>query len=209
MITIGSIAAAIVALLRRSVKSDGPGNVIPLAEGTSTDEIARGRASDPEIRALLDEYNEYLEDQGVNTDWFSAEELTRLRRYGTHAIPPKHLWDEMARTILAVAQPIREEIDEPLRIYNAYRPEWYNKEVGGARSSLHIRNAALDLIPVEFSDRKRLAEIAARYAKKHGEEYRIGMGIYNYPKMTGVHVDALVRDRFTPYAATRRWMKSV
>jgi len=213
MISIGSLTAALLALVRRTVYlvpgPKGPENVIPLAEGTSLAEIARGKASDPQIADLLREYNAYLRDQGVNTDWFSAEELTRLRRYGTHAIPPKHLWDEMVRTILAAAQPIRKELDEPLRIYNAFRPERYNSEVGGAPSSLHIRNAALDLIPVNYSDRKRLAEIAARYAKKHGKEYRMGMGIYNYPQMTGVHVDALVRDRFTPYAATRKWMKSV
>lgn len=184
-----------------------PEYVQELAEGTSTEPIAYGTKE--EVRGLLDEYARYLKAQGVNMSWFSVGELTKLRRTGKYAIPPKHLWDEMARTILFVAQPIREEFGHPLNIYNAYRPRWYNEQVGGAKNSLHIRNAALDLIPYDGSLRRRLAEVAARYFIDNGDRYQIGMGIYNYPRMTGVHVDGLVRKRAVPYAATRKWIDAV
>lgn len=206
MIGIGALTTGILALIRRRGPRDEK-NVVELEQGTSTQPMAVGSRS--QVRDLLDEYGEYLRSQGVNTDWFSPEELTKLKNDGVYAIPPRHLWDEMARTILGVAQPIRERLGAPLRIYNGYRPRWYNEKVGGARNSLHIRNAALDLIPLEYGKRRELAEIAAQFALENGERLRLGMGIYNYPNMTGLHVDALVRNRFTPYAATKKWMAAV
>ena len=185
----------------------GPENVIELEQGTSTEPMAYGSLS--QVGGLLAEYEGYLAAQGVNLDWFSVQELTKLRRTGRYAIPPKHLWDEMARTIVHAAQPIREELGAPLRIYNAYRPPWYNRLVRGAKRSLHLRNGALDLIPMDSGKRRELAEIAARFFAAYGDDRRVGMGIYNHPRMTGLHVDALVRTRATPYAATRTWIADV
>lgn len=209
----GGMLGLVLARLRKARDPDyvrptaQPEDVVELAEGTSTEPIAYGTLQ--EVAPLLREYEDYLRSQGVNLDWFSAEELTKLSKTGKYAIPPKHLWDEMVRTIIFAAQPIRQEFGDPIRIYNAYRPRWYNKMVKGAKGSLHIRNAALDLIPYEYSQRRRLAEIAARYIIENGDKYRMGMGIYNYPNMTGVHVDALVRKRRVTYAATRKWMRHV
>lgn len=205
----GGVMAAILAARGKGgeVKpTQGPENVVELAEGTSTEPMAYGPRS--EVQPLLDEYAAYLSAQGVNLDWFSVGELTKLRRSGKHALPPRHLWDEMARTIVYVAQPIRAELGAPVRLYNAYRPRWYNELVKGAKNSLHISNAAIDMIPTQYADRERLARIAARFFVAHGDERKLGMGIYNYPNMTGLHVDAMRRKRSTPYASTRRWMNA-
>lgn len=184
-----------------------PENVQELAEGISLEPLAYD--SKTAVQPYLDEYEAYLRAQGVYLDWFSVDELTKLRRTGKHAIPPRNLWDEMARTILAVAQPLRSDFGEPLNIYNAFRPKWYNDLVGGAPRSLHIRNAALDLIPYRRASRQRFAELAAQFMIDKGATLRVGMGIYHYPRMTGVHVDALVRTKATPYSKTRRWMRRV
>lgn len=203
----GLAAAIVIARRWRKEKRIAPENVVELAQGTSTEPLAYGTRE--QVAPLLLEYSEYLADQGVRLEWFTIDELTKLRRTGRYAVPPRHLWDEMARTILAVAQPIREEFGAPVVIYNGYRPRWYNELVKGAPQSLHLRNAALDMIAAQASERTRLAQIAARFMRAHGDERRIGMGIYHYPRMTGLHVDALVRDRATPYSETRRWMRSV
>lgn len=205
---IGGLIGAFWAYLNRASSVRGPEHVVPLQPGQEEGQIAYGRADDPEIRKLLNEYGAYLERQGVNLNLFSPEELTRLRRTGLHAIPNRTLWDEMAKTILAVAQPLRLQFDGPLVIYNAYRPRWYNNQVSTARNSLHIRNAALDLIPKNTARREEFARLAAEYFREFGDLYNIGMGIYNYPKMTGVHVDALVRDRKVGYAATNQWLRA-
>jgi hypothetical protein len=184
-----------------------PENVRELDEGTSLAPFIQGP-----LVLVADEisrYETFLATQGVNLDFFSGAELTQLRRLGQFAVPPQHLWDEMARTILFAAQPIRERFGAPLLIYNAYRPPAYNKLVRGAKRSMHLRNAALDLLPFDRTLRPRLAEVAAAYMLEKGHEFNLGMGIYHYPRMTGLHVDACVRTRATPYASTRRWMARV
>lgn len=56
--------------------------------------------------------------------------------------------------------------NHPLVIVSGYRPAWYNRSVGGARKSYHIKGQALDLHvnDLDIRQRKKLIKLA----QKHG-----------------------------------------
>jgi len=93
--------------------------------------------------------------------------------------PPKELWNNIWKTI-EVADRARHKLGKPLRIASAYRSPKYNKAIGGASKSHHVRFNALDLrtsSPVTLH--KILKEMRAR------GEFKGGLGLYK----TFVHVD--------------------
>lgn len=55
--------------------------------------------------------------------------------------------------------------NRPLVIVSGYRPVWYNKSVGGARRSYHIKGMALDIHvnEIDIDSRKRLIKLAQKY----------------------------------------------
>jgi hypothetical protein len=59
--------------------------------------------------------------------------------------PPTELWGNMETTAKA-ADEARRRIRMPIRISSAYRSPAYNRRIGGAKSSTHMRFNALDLV---------------------------------------------------------------
>lgn len=74
-------------------------------------------------------------------------------------------------SLLALLDAIREEFDAPLRVTSGYRSEAYNKRIGGAKSSQHIKGAAADISPIRFSKAEldRLYDICCKHAKAVGD----------------------------------------
>lgn len=183
------LGASIVQLLRWTGTGGGP--IEEIATGTSNKPIARGPASDPKVAEWLREYGDYLRSQGVNTAWFPPEDLTYLRRWKVHAIPPRHRWDEMARTLRHVVQPLRAKYGK-MRIKNGYRPRAYNEQDPlAAGNSRHIWNQAIDF---QFTDasgaqRRQAALDLANLYKDKGKELKLGLGIYSAPTPRTFHVD--------------------
>lgn len=75
-------------------------------------------------------------------------------------------------------QAIREHFDTPVTINSAYRTENYNKKVGGAKSSYHLKGQAFDIVVKN----KTPGEVA-RYAQQLGIK-----GIIQYNGF--VHIDS-------------------
>lgn len=80
-------------------------------------------------------------------------------------------------------QVLRDDIKKPVRINSAYRHEAYNKKIGGAPSSQHIKAKASDIVVEGFTPK----QLAARIEKliKAGKMKQGGIGIYP----TFVHYD--------------------
>ncbi len=187
------LAALIGAMTVRLLRWTGTagGRVEEIASGTSNLPMAQGKKSNPQIAQLLDEYGRYLTDQGVNINWFPPEKLTRLRRWGVYAIPPRHRWDEMAFTIINVVQPLRKKYGA-VKIKNAYRPRDYNESASGAKNSRHIWNQAMDfeLEDASMAQRRQAGlELARLYKSEEGKELKLGLGIYSAPTPRTFHVD--------------------
>ena len=95
---------------------------------------------DPEPNETLDAY---LQAHGV--EHFSAREILTLRRAGvTVDAPPRSWWPRIIPT-LELAEMLRAEVGHPLIVGNGYRPNPWNRKVGGARRSPHLFFRALDL----------------------------------------------------------------
>lgn len=78
---------------------------------------------------------------------FKADELTR-----GHVVP-KALRENIIPTIV-ILQNIREYLGAPVMINSGYRPEDYNRKVGGKPNSLHLKFNAIDFFPIgPFKDR--------------------------------------------------------
>ena len=149
--------------------------VTPIAHGKSNEPLMIG--SRAQVAQLLGEYERYLSRQGVNTNWFSPDELTYLRRWGRYAIPPKHRWDEMAITLKEVVQPLRAKYG-PMKIKNGYRPRAYNdQDELAADNSRHIWNQGVDFELIDAPAERRVAlalDLARLYKSPRGERLRPG-----------------------------------
>lgn len=142
-----------------------------------------GKRGDPDLEALLADMNDDLAAVGVRN--FKADELTRLRKTDgpAYAIPDRAFWPRLIRTALVV-QGWRDEIGEPIVVYNGFRPTDYNRAVGGGKYSAHQWAEALDTYV--RGDKDRYALIAARAYVERGRALRMGLGVYTDLE---VHVD--------------------
>ncbi len=149
---------------------------------------------DPEPNETLDAY---LQAHGV--EHFSAREILTLRRAGvTVDAPPRPWWPRIIPT-LELAEMLRAEVGHPLIVGNGYRPNPWNRKVGGARRSPHLFFRALDLdLPrghKSREDQERFYEAAGSIFLDHGERYKMGLGLYRLNRGTRVHIDAGHRRR--------------
>lgn len=138
----------------------------------------------------LSELQAELDAAGVVN--FTAEELTELRKVQApyvrpyYAEPPAELWPNLIE-VARLAQRVRDIYGEPLRMYNGYRPQWYNDAVGGAPGSWHVQAGAVDLTPVSPVTGEKVARLhdAATQAIEELGPDTGGLGIYS----TAAHVD--------------------
>lgn len=49
--------------------------------------------------------------------------------------------------LVELCQKIRDELGKPLHVNSGFRTEGYNREIGGAQKSQHVRGTAADLTP--------------------------------------------------------------
>lgn len=93
--------------------------------------------------------------------------------------PPKELWKNMIPTAL-VADEAREKLGTSLAVRSAYRSPAYNRRIGGARASQHMRFCALDLGTATPAKLYKILLEMRRDGKFKG-----GLGLYR----SFVHVD--------------------
>ena len=117
---------------------------------------------------------------------FSLARLIRggalyLNRWNIYAIPPRPVLSEIEKAAIA-CQKIRKILQKPMIITSWWRPEEYNKLIGGASRSWHVTGGAVDFrCPNLKADRIR--EILV----PHLEDLNIRME--NLPGANWVHID--------------------
>jgi lysozyme len=126
------------------------------------------------------EFQKLLEAQ--DTRYFTADEVffrgARDAKLQLNADPPRSLWPSLL-AVTKVADEARHRIGRPLRINSAYRNAAYNRAIGGASASIHMRGGALDLSGSPATLHKILTQM-----RREGL-FRGGIGKYR----TFVHVD--------------------
>lgn len=129
----------------------------------------------------MEEFQAMLDKAGVKH--FTAREL--FFRGASDATlklntdPPKSLWKNMLPTAVA-ANEARERLGRPLRVLSAYRAPAYNRRIGGAKASQHMRFTAVDLGTDQPAKLYKILLEMRRDGKFKG-----GLGLYR----TFVHLD--------------------
>jgi hypothetical protein len=92
------------------------------------------------------DFQRLLDDAGVR--YFDADEVffrgARDARLQLNTDPPRSLWPSLL-AVTKVADEARHRLGKGLRINSAYRNAAYNRAIGGASASIHMRGGALDL----------------------------------------------------------------
>lgn len=102
--------------------------------------------------------------------------------FQTNTNPPRELWPNIAPTA-RVLDLLRGRLDAPIRTLSAYRSPAYNRAIGGARQSQHMRFSAVDFVAQGNSTP---LDWAATLRGMRDEGLFLG-GIGVYP--TFVHID--------------------
>ena len=126
------------------------------------------------------DFQKLLDAQG--TRYFDADEVffrgARDAKLQLNTDPPRSLWPSLL-AVTKVADEARHRLGRPLRINSGYRNAAYNRAIGGASASIHMRGGALDLSGSPATLHRILTEM-----RREGL-FRGGIGRYR----TFTHVD--------------------
>ena len=126
------------------------------------------------------DFQKLLDEAGVR--YFDADEVfyrgARDARLQLNTDPPRSLWPSLL-AVTKVADEARHRLGKGLRINSGYRNAAYNRAIGGASASIHMRGGALDLSGSPATLHKILTQM-----RREGL-FRGGIGKYR----TFVHVD--------------------
>jgi hypothetical protein len=134
------------------------------------------------------DFQKLLDEAGIR--YFTADEVffrgARDARLQLNTDPPRSLWPSLL-AVVKVADEARHRLGKAVKINSAYRSPAYNRAIGGASASIHVRGGALDLSGSPVTLRRILREMR--------DEGLFKGGIGRYPTFT--HVD--VRGRNTDW----------
>ena len=102
---------------------------------------------------------------------------------GKNTLPPRDLWLNIVKTA-RILDMFRSRIAAPVRISNAYRSPAYNRCIGGATSSMHMKFNALDFSVEGMSRPSDWARLLRSMRDDEGL-FIGGVGLYS----TFVHLD--------------------
>ena len=132
---------------------------------------------------LSQSYARYIDSLALNH--FSGSEVTRLFRNLRSGVrnspPPRSLWSNIV-PMLVLLNNFRQGIGKSIVLYSTYRSPEYNRAVGGARKSQHLKNSAIDFASPHISPQaiyNRLLKI------RTAQGFRGGLKKYS----TFVHID--------------------
>lgn len=175
------------------------GSLADEAEGNEPPEEAEGGAASLGLEAAAAalspaaEFERFVDGLGLPN--FRGSEFTpywsRTRNGVSNSAPPSPRWNNIVPT-LAVLQHFRTDFGSPVHLLSTFRSEEYNRAVGGAKESQHVRFRAIDFsvssgTPAQWA--KRLRSYRRRRFTIPGTgntfEFKGGIGVYS----GFVHVD--------------------
>lgn len=98
--------------------------------------------------------------------YFTLEEMTRsdvAKRKGIDNTPDLPATEALTALVEDVLDPLREMYGHPIHVTSGYRCDALNKEVGGAKTSQHLRGEAADIRTNRKGGNARLYALLERY----------------------------------------------
>lgn len=121
------------------------------------------------------------------TPWEILRPTGNVSRGVRNTPPPRALWSNIDATIKIVDE-LRHRLGVPITINSSYRNPAYNRAVGGAKASQHLRFNALDIRSPKASPLKIWTEL-----KKMRDAGMFKGGLSLYP--TFVHIDTCGKNK--------------
>ncbi len=119
---------------------------------------------------------------------FTVKELIYLPSWGRLALPEDGLDDAVKVSLMALAgamDVVRDWLGLPIKVHVTYRPEAYNRAIGGASHSYHVLGMAMDWEPEGITPGEAIESILA-----HRKLEDWGMRMENNgPLPSWVHLD--------------------
>lgn len=157
---------------------------------------ARGAVAKPRFerwldaghRVQVDAYRAHLQRQQL-ADTMPMEALLRTSRrwriclHDEFATPPAALQPNIEPTLRVIARLREAGLLDPALARSGWRDSRINRCAGGASSSRHIQNNAIDFDLPERAD--NVADLCAWW-RQHGPRARMGLGFYT---STAIHID--------------------
>jgi hypothetical protein len=136
-----------------------------------------GRAND--VRA----FETYLKRQHVSGILPTAQLLldaSSWRACGQepYSLPPRALWANVVPTLRFIRAHIIPALG-PVAAVSGYRSPELNACAGGALKSAHALYYALDLTPLEVTDRNKMIAQVCNIHARYGEAAHVGLGFYS------------------------------
>jgi N-acetylmuramoyl-L-alanine amidase len=158
-------------------------------DGGADDGGAMAAVAGAEIASTGDtaEFDKYIETLGLR--YFKPHEMRFMGASngggacgGKNDLPPKAIWKNIANTALMLDE-IRHRLDASVTILSTYRSPEYNKCIGGATKSLHMRFNAIDFKCAKGkpSDWRKVVDLVA----KSDPRFQGYIGMYD----TFIHID--------------------
>lgn len=197
----GLATVGILAFGRRKVAPDdggeddeAGGDEMP---SSSTKPMAVGEATDPSVAPLLAALQAEFDMAGIQR--FTSFDLVVMSKAPLTdgpdpgadklrpvAIPPKAMWGPMVAAAKVVDDVAVSQLADVSLRFTGYRPVDYNKAVGGAPNSAHIRGTAIDVWLgkdlLASKDSKAIKAARERlkmaYARRYVAGGKIGFGVY-------------------------------
>lgn len=117
------------------------------------------------------------------TNNFTLEELIKsetAEKYGIDNTPSEKVIQNLTKLAETILQPIRDELQTPIRVSSGYRSPELNQKIGGVKSSQHTDGSASDLTLGTKNRNKILFSVIVRMIKEG--KIKVGQLIdeYNY-----------------------------
>ena len=152
--------------------------------------------ADPEYRAWVraypwrtrqvERYLNFLSAQQPRMEVPANQLLLTAQSYAScnrakFTVAPEELWPNMLPTLRLLTRLKNEGVfGSSVQVVSAYRDPHLNTCAGGAPSSQHLQNSALDLwVPVDSKqERERIQRKLCQFWATHGEPLHFGLGLY-------------------------------
>lgn len=146
--------------------------------------------ADPARAAQVKAFNDYLasaEVAGVLPTWQLLRTATAWKDCGAQPfeVPPTSEWPHMIQTLRYVRDHVIPVVG-PVEAVSVYRNPQLNQCAGGAPESAHKTYSAMDLVPLQPTERVPLMRKLCRPHSQHGAAYNAGLGFYAYLRF---HID--------------------
>lgn len=151
-------------------------------------------------RVLVDSYKAFLRREQANFivpdhQMFRSARDWQQCNYAQYEVPPQEVWATAVPTLKLLAYLYKQGVIPEVEVTSSYRSPFLNACAGGAKSSSHVKNSAIDFrigaeqpSPQDYIQIQKTKLALCRFWQQQGQVFNMGLGIYESGQ---IHIDTL------------------